>query len=92
MCGRLRLPRRAYRHVVLGCCLWLVLAGDQVRSLPRCVWESVLEAGGHHPTEVAWLTRQCSLPEPLVPTIALELFEFFSNHLFELEPRYGIEP
>ena len=24
-------------------------------------------ACGHHPTEVAWLTRQCSLPEPLAP-------------------------
>src|SRR5215469_6515415 len=69
MCARLRLPAR---HLgMLGCCLWLVLAGDQVRSLPRSVWESVLEPGGHHPNrsglaDPSMLSAGTASPHPLL--------------------------
>jgi hypothetical protein len=60
MCGRLRLPAR---HIGMLCSEAAVgLFSPAITSEAAALrLGSVPEPGGHHLTEVAWLTRQCPL-------------------------------
>ena len=91
MCGRLRLPSR---HIGMLCLDAAVgLFSSAIRS------EAASVRLGRRPGAAADITHRSGLAdpsmasaEPLVPTATYEIFEIFSNHGSELEPRYGIEP